>query len=194
MRRALELLGLLADGAEHPGTELAAQLGVTRAAVWNQVRRLRDEGIAIEATPAQGYRLGGGFEALDAALMHSLLGARGCHAWRTIDVAGVTDSTNERLLRAHDAGDQHGHVLFAEYQTAGRGRRGDRWISPPGSGLCFSLAWRFDTPPPTFSALSLAVGLAVVTCLEGEGVRGARLKWPNDVVRDDAKLAGILIE
>ncbi|MEQ8661018.1 MAG: biotin--[acetyl-CoA-carboxylase] ligase [Gammaproteobacteria bacterium] len=198
MRRALALLGLLADGAEHPGSELATTLGVTRAAVWNQVRRLRAEGIAIDATPAHGYRLGGGFEALDGALVGSLLAQDGCHAWNAIEVAGVTDSTNERLLRAHDeqggTHDQHGRVLFAEYQTAGRGRRGDRWISPPGSGLCFSLAWRFDTPPPTFSALSLAVGLAVVTCLEGEGVRDARLKWPNDVVRGNAKIAGILIE
>lgn len=194
MRRALELLGLLADGAEHPGAELAARLGVTRAAVWNQVRRLRDEGIAIDATPTQGYRLGGGFEALDGALIHALLARAGCSAWREIAVAGITDSTNERLLKAHDEAEQHGRVLFAEYQTAGRGRRGDRWISPPGTGLCFSLGWRFDTPPPTFSALSLAVGLAVVSCLEAHGVRDARLKWPNDVVRNDAKLAGILIE
>jgi len=85
-------------------------------------------------------------------------------------------------------------VLFAEHQTAGRGRRGDRWMSPPGSGLCFSLAWRFDTPPPSFSALSLVIGVAIVTALQSLGIDDARLKWPNDIVRGQKKLAGILIE
>ncbi len=194
MRRAFDLLELLADGAEHSGADLATRLGVTRAAVWNQVKRLRDEGVTIDSTPGHGYALPGGFEALDGARISAELSASGCQAYRNIASLGVTDSTNERLLQAHAGADVHGHVLFAEYQSAGRGRRGDRWMSPPGSGLCFSLAWRFDTPPPSFSALSLVVGVAMVTALHDHGIADARLKWPNDIVRDAGKLAGILIE
>ncbi|MGE0483080.1 MAG: biotin--[acetyl-CoA-carboxylase] ligase [Gammaproteobacteria bacterium] len=194
MRRAFELLALLGDGAEHSGAELSQALGVTRAAVWNQVQRLRDAGIQIRGVAGQGYALAHGFEALDGKVIEDDLARVGCTAWPSVEVARVTDSTNERLLRVLDDGDIHGHVLFAEFQTAGRGRRGDRWISPPGSGLCFSCGWRFDSPPSTFSALSLVIGLAVVRCLRDSGVDDARLKWPNDIVRDGRKLAGILIE
>ena len=69
--------------------------------------------------------------------------------------------------------------MFAEYQSAGRGRRGDKWMSPPGSGLTFSLGWRFDTPPATFSALSLVIGVALARALGDHGIDGARLKWPS---------------
>ena len=194
MRRAFDLLKLLGDGAEHSGADLAHELGVTRAAIWNQVRRLRDEGIQIDGERGHGYVLAGGYDALKASAIVAELRALGCTAFHHVDAVDVTDSTNERLLQAQASTDVHGHVLFAEYQNAGRGRRGDRWMSPPGSGLCFSLAWRFDTPPATFSALSLVVGVVMVTTLRDFGIQDARLKWPNDIVRGPAKLAGILIE
>lgn len=194
MRRAFDLLNLLSDRAEHSGAELAASMGVTRAAVWNQVKRLRDEGVDIQATPGQGYVLPGGFEALNAEGIGQGLRRNQCHAYNAIEAHTVTDSTNQRLLEAHADEDVHGRVVMAEYQSAGRGRRGDRWMSPPGSGLCFSLAWRFDMPPNSFSALSLVVGVALVTTLHELGIPDARLKWPNDIVRGPRKMAGILIE
>lgn len=193
MRRAFALLNLLSDGAEHAGTELARALGVTRAAVWHQVAQLREQGLTIDAVRGHGYRLCGGFEALSADDIRSQLTGT-ARDTITVDTVTITDSTNERLLAALSAGDIHGRALLAEYQTAGRGRRGDRWISPPGSGLCLSLAWRFDQPPATFSALSLVVGMAIVASLRELGVRGAMLKWPNDILCDNGKLAGILIE
>ena len=193
MRRAFALLDLLSDGAEHTGAELAIGLGVTRAAVWHQVAQLREQGLSIDASRGQGYRLHGGFEALNADTIRSQLTAT-ARTTLTVETLTVTDSTNERLLAALSEGDIHGRVLLAEYQTAGRGRRGDQWISPPGSGLCLSLAWRFDQPPATFSALSLVVGMAVVESLRELGVSTAMLKWPNDILSDNGKLAGILIE
>ncbi len=193
MRRAFALLDLLSDGAEHTGAELAISLGVTRAAVWHQVSQLREQGLSIDATRGQGYRLHGGFEALNADDIRSQL-SDPARTTLTVETVTVTDSTNERLLAALNEGDIHGRVLLAEYQTAGRGRRGDRWISPPGSGLCLSLAWRFDQPPATFSALSLVVGMAIVESLRELGVSAAMLKWPNDILSDNGKLAGILIE
>ncbi len=193
MRRAFELLALLADGEEHAGADLAAHMGVTRAAVWHQVAQLREQGLEIDAARGHGYRLAGGFEALDATRIREGLSPTAREAL-ALDVLTVTDSTNERLLVALNTGDIHGHALLAEHQTAGRGRRGDRWISPPGSGLCLSLGWRFDQPPATFSALSLVVGLAIAASLRELGVRAAMLKWPNDILCDAGKLAGILIE
>ena len=193
MRRAFALLELLSDGAEHAGAELAQALGVTRAAVWHQVAQLRAQGLAIAAVRGHGYHLPGGFEALSTDAIQAQL----CDAARAvlvIETVTITDSTNERLLAALNAGDIHGQVLLAEHQTAGRGRRGDRWISPPGSGLCLSLGWRFEQPPATFSALSLVVGIAITESLRELGVRSAMLKWPNDILCAGGKLAGILIE
>jgi BirA family biotin operon repressor/biotin-[acetyl-CoA-carboxylase] ligase len=193
MRRAFALLELLRDGGEHAGADLAAALGVTRAAVWHQVAQLREQGMSIIASRGHGYQLPGGFEALCVDAIRAQLSAQAAELL-SIDTVTVTDSTNERLLAALNTGDIHGLVLLAEHQTAGRGRRGDRWISPPGSGLCLSLGWRFDQPPATFSALSLVVGMAITESLHALGVSSALLKWPNDILCAGGKLAGILIE
>ena len=194
MRKPLELLSLLHDGAEHSGAELAERLGVTRSAIWNQVNRLRREGIDVRATRGRGYALAHGYEALNAPEIRDCLKQLHCRAITALNTVTVTDSTNKRLLAVLPHEDIHGRALLAEYQTAGRGRRGDRWVAPPGSGLCMSLGWRFDSPPPTFSALSLVVGLSIATSLAARGISHAKLKWPNDVVCDERKLAGILIE
>lgn len=193
MRRAFALLELLSDGAEHAGAELALALGVTRAAVWHQVAQLREQGMAISAARGHGYRLVSGFEALSADVIRPQLSGAAREVLN-VDTVTITDSTNERLLAALNTGDIHGQVLLAEHQTAGRGRRGDRWISPPGSGLCLSLGWRFEQPPATFSALSLVVGMAITASLRELGVSSAMLKWPNDILSEGGKLAGILIE
>jgi len=194
MRKSLELLLLLQDGVEHSGVELAKQLGVTRAAIWNHIDRLRKEGLDVRATREQGYSLSGGFEVLDTERIRGRLRQLDCRESFSIDSAMVTDSTNTALIEALSQEDIHGRVLLAEYQTAGRGRRGDRWLSPPGCGLCLSLGWRFDSPPPTFSALSLVVGLSIAESLVAAGVTRLGLKWPNDIMCNGHKLAGILIE
>ena len=185
---------MLHDGAEHSGVDLAHRLGISRAAIWNHIDRLRKEGIEVRATRGRGYVLEGGFEVLDTAEIHRRLQQLNCKGVTALEAVVVTDSTNERLLAALPNDNIHGRVLLAEYQTAGRGRHGDQWIAPPGSGLCMSLGWCFDSPPTTFSALSLVVGLAVVSTLAEQGICRAMLKWPNDIVRDGCKLGGILIE
>ena len=194
MKRAINLLSLLADGREHSGASLANLLGVGRAAVWNQVDRLRSAGVAIEATVGHGYVLRGGFEPIDAGFIHNALNTLIGEGALHIRATDVTDSTNQQLLNRHEEKDIHSEVLFAEYQTAGRGRRGDKWVSPPGTGLCFSVGWLFDVPPATFSALSLVIGTSLVETLKKNGLKKVYLKWPNDVVTDKGKLAGILIE
>ncbi|MBL8380558.1 MAG: biotin--[acetyl-CoA-carboxylase] ligase [Burkholderiales bacterium] len=114
-----------------------------------------------------------------------------------VEVVATTGSTNSDLLaRAADL--RNGHVLAAEAQTAGRGRRGRQWVAPPGASLAFSLLWRFRRPAAQLMGLSLAVGVAAARALEDAGATGIVLKWPNDLlaVREAgwAKLGGILVE
>ena len=114
--------------------------------------------------------------------------------WREIEVVPSTGSTNADLLARALAGEPEGVVLAAEEQTAGRGRMGRTWVSPPYAALTFSLLIRPDVPPARRGWLPLLTGVAVAGAVtEVTGVETS-LKWPNDVLAGDAKLAGILAE
>jgi BirA family transcriptional regulator, biotin operon repressor / biotin---[acetyl-CoA-carboxylase] ligase len=123
-------------------------------------------------------------EKLDAAAI-ALPGAE-------VRVVERCTSTNDLLLKERIG--ERAVLLVAEEQTAGRGRRGRRWHSAPGAGITFSLARRVRRPARELPALSLVAGVAVARALHGLGVGAARLKWPNDLVVDGAKLGGILVE
>ena len=115
-------------------------------------------------------------------------------AWRVI-LHEVVDSTNERALASLAAGEaRDGDVHVAAAQTAGRGRRGARWESAAGEGLYASAVLLPSPPAPPAPAVTMMAGLAVLDALRALGLEGARLKWPNDVLVQDAKLAGILVE
>lgn len=111
-----------------------------------------------------------------------------------LELIARCDSTNTLLLDAVQQGAPSGSVVVCEEQTAGRGRRGRNWLSAPGDSLTFSLLWRFPAGLSAPAGLSLATGVAVARALEGAGASGVRLKWPNDILADGAKLGGILIE
>lgn len=111
-----------------------------------------------------------------------------------IDVLDRCDSTNAVLLARAEAGAPSGTVVIAKEQTAGRGRRGRSWFASPSDSLTFSLLWRFERGAGHLAGLSLAAGVAVARALSACGVAGVRVKWPNDVVVDFRKLAGILVE
>ncbi len=110
-----------------------------------------------------------------------------------VDVLDECASTNAELMRRAEAGAPSGSVVAARRQTAGRGRMGRVWFSEPGASLTFSLLWRF-APRTLPHGLSLAVGVALVEALEALGTGGLALKWPNDILRDGRKLAGVLVE
>jgi BirA family biotin operon repressor/biotin-[acetyl-CoA-carboxylase] ligase len=110
------------------------------------------------------------------------------------DAVAECDSTNSRLLERAESAAPSGTVLVAERQSAGRGRRGRTWISAPGASLTFSLLWRFPEESEAPAALSLVVGLALARALDACGAAGTQLKWPNDLLFQGRKLAGILIE
>ena len=190
-----ELLQLLADGRLHSGQELASALGVSRTAVWKQLRRLEAFGLTVEAVRSRGYRLPGGLDLLHRQRILDALQAPAGALLQRLLLCEVVDSTNAELFRQmRDGAPARGLVCAAEHQSAGRGRRGRAWISPYGGNLYLSLAWQFAGGAAALEGLSLAVGVAASSALAGLGVEGIALKWPNDLLHSEAKLGGILIE
>jgi BirA family transcriptional regulator, biotin operon repressor / biotin---[acetyl-CoA-carboxylase] ligase len=188
-----QLLAALATGEPVSGAQLADRAGVTRAAIWKQVEALRARGVPIEARGPAGYRLPWPVQLLDPARIRNAL-PRGC-ATRlgALEVHWELDSTSSELQRRlAQAADLS--VVLAETQSAGRGRRGRSWLSPPGLNLYLSCLKRFDGGFAALSGLSLAVGTMVLRAVEALGIGGAGLKWPNDVLAPAGKLAGVLVE
>ena len=111
-----------------------------------------------------------------------------------LELLDQVDSTNERLLKAARDGASSGTVCVAERQSAGRGRSGREWVSPPGGNLYLSLLWRFPDCLGPSRGFSLALGVTVARVLRGFGVAEVGLKWPNDLQWNDRKLGGLLVE
>jgi BirA family biotin operon repressor/biotin-[acetyl-CoA-carboxylase] ligase len=131
---------------------------------------------------------------LDEAVVRAAVVRPGA-LWRTVEVTAVTGSTNADLLARADAGEPEGAVLAAEQQTAGRGRLGRTWVSPPRAALTFSVLLRPDTVPRArLGWLPLLAGVAVADAVRAVAAVDAQLKWPNDVLAGHAKLGGILAE
>lgn len=189
-----ELLGLLADGQIHSGQSLAQALGVSRTAVWKQVRRAAEKGYSIDTVRGKGYRLVKPVDLLDAGSILRQL-PPGLTSSMSLQVHDETDSTNAEVIRQRaNRKDGRALVCLADHQTAGRGRRGRPWQSPPGENLYISFGLTFRGGFAMLDGLSLALGLAVATALEEQGVPGVGLKWPNDVYVNGSKLSGILVE
>ena len=182
----LPLVDALAAGDWLSGEALATAAGVTRAALAKRISQIEAWGLDIEARPGLGYRLSAPLERLDPARIGMP------PPLRRVDVALRVDSTNQRLIEGASTDDPQ--ALFAEAQTAGRGRRGRDWRSPFGANLYLSLAWSFAGWPPKLGCLPLAVGVAATRALSAAGLDGVQLKWPNDLRIGEAKLGGILIE
>lgn len=188
------VLNILADGEVHSGEALGQVLGVSRTAVWKQLKKLEDLGIAVASVKGQGYQLKGGMELLDKSAILSCLCERSQSLLADVEVWGSIDSTNARALEAVREGQGKGFVCLAEHQTAGRGRHGRRWVSPFGRNVYLSLVWEFNSGAAALGGLSLAVGVAIARALKRNQIPDVELKWPNDVLWRQQKLAGILIE
>lgn len=191
---AARVFACLADGQFHSGEELARTLGVSRSAVWKAAHTLRELGATLHAVPNRGYRLCPGSEALDARRIREQLPSPMRDRVRSVETVWTVDSTNSVLLARPNPPFGTCDVLLAEYQSAGRGRRGRAWLAPPGGAICLSLSWSFREVPQDLGALGLAVGVCVLRALRGAGLEAGRLKWPNDILVGGRKLGGILIE
>jgi BirA family biotin operon repressor/biotin-[acetyl-CoA-carboxylase] ligase len=187
-----ELLRKLADGDFHSGEVLARHFGVTRATVNNALRDVASYGLTLYSVRGRGYKLARPVQWLDAGLINAGLGTA-CGELH-IEIQDHAASSNALLLKRAAQGAASGSVLAVEWQTAGRGRLGRTWHSGLGDALTFSVLWRFESGLAALSGLSLAVGIAMMRALNELGVPDAGLKWPNDVLLNHGKLAGILIE
>lgn len=189
------LLEVLADGRFHSGQDLASALGLSRGAVWKQLRRLAsDLDLSVDAVRGKGYRLRQPLELLETARVDAGIDPGVRASIESVHVLKTVDSTNRCALEDPPSSPGRGRVWLAEHQTAGRGRRGRRWVSGYGGNLYVSLGWSFDLPMARLGGLSLVAGAVVAEVLEESGSSGHGLKWPNDVLVGDSKMAGILLE
>ena len=181
-----------ARGRYISGQELAAQLGVSRTAVWKAVAALRSDGIPIEAVTNRGYALAADADVLNAAAVAALLAPEPLHALQ-IEVVDRLPGTNAALRARADAGAPEGLVLIAQAQSAGRGRGGHSFYSPPG-GLYMSILLRPEIGAR--QAVGLTAMAAVAAARAAEKLCGApiRIKWVNDLWKNGRKVCGILTE
>ena len=152
---------------------------------------LRQAVVSVEGDKAY---VEAGVEFLDTSAVREALKPATKDWLATLELVTTIPSTNVELARRAETQRVNGVVLAAEVQTAGRGRRGREWLSPFGRNLAVSLGMAIDRPPAQVGALGLAVGLGVHDALADLGAPGVQLKWPNDVLLDGRKVAGILVE
>jgi BirA family biotin operon repressor/biotin-[acetyl-CoA-carboxylase] ligase len=166
---------------------------VTRAAIWKQVGKLAHWGLVVDAAAGSGYRLAQPIDLLSAEALHATLEPKVAARVERLEVFTELGSTNRHLLAAPPPVGKL-TVCVAEFQTAGRGRRGRRWSAPLGAGICLSVSWQFAETPADLAALTLAAGVVVRRALKETANLDIALKWPNDLVWDERKLGGILLE
>lgn len=184
----MDLVAILADAHFHAGTDLGQRLGISRAAVSKAVQVLRAQGLPIERQVGRGYRLAEPMIPLYSdAIARAVAHADGA----PIAVFPELASTSVHLLARTTV---CGEACLAEVQTAGRGRRGRAWRMPAYRNIALSIVWHFERGAGALAGLSLALGVAVRDALHAFGVPALALKWPNDILGDGRKLAGLLLD
>jgi BirA family biotin operon repressor/biotin-[acetyl-CoA-carboxylase] ligase len=187
------VLSFLAESGDDfvSGEAISDKLGLTRAAVWKHVEALRGHGYRIDAVPARGYRLAAVPDRLTPLELRPLLNTH--DLGRELHWFEELPSTSDRAKELADDGAAPGEVVIAAAPTAGRGRRGRSWVSPPRKNLYFSVILRPELPPLRAPELTLVASVAICEALRHAGV-DAGIKWPNDLLASGKKIAGILTE
>ncbi|KTS71044.1 bifunctional biotin--[acetyl-CoA-carboxylase] ligase/biotin operon repressor BirA [Pantoea stewartii] len=183
----LKLIDILSDGEFHSGEQLGETLGMSRAAINKHMQTLKSWGLEVYTVTGKGYSFPAPLQLLNE---EAILGQL---SQPDVAVIPVIDSTNQYLLERMDSLPS-GAVCVAEYQQAGRGRRGRHWFSPFGANLYMSMYWRLEQGPAAAMGLSLVIGIVMAETLQSLGAEDVRVKWPNDIYLHDRKLAGILVE
>ena len=183
----LQLISILSDAEIHSGEHLGNKLGMTRAAINKHIKTIRSWGLNVQTVAGKGYRLPFRINLLDQELLRSHIPDV------NIIVEPVIDSTNQYMLE-RISNLNSGDTCLAEYQSAGRGRRGRQWLSPFGCNLYLSMYWKLEQGPAAAMGLSLVVGIIIAETLNKLSQNKIKVKWPNDLYMNDKKLAGILVE
>ena len=186
-----KVLEYLVDGAFHSGESIGQALGISRSAVSSHIKSLVLLGLDIYSVTGKGYKLTKKLDLLEADRILSVVKHK-----VPIDIVKVTSSTNTDLMEQirNDKTMPEGYTLLAEAQTAGKGRRGRQWQSPFASHIYFSQYRKLEEGLAASAGLSLAVGIAVAKTINHFISDTVSLKWPNDVLYKNQKLAGILVE
>ncbi|GGJ05986.1 bifunctional ligase/repressor BirA [Shewanella hanedai] len=185
-QRKREILLALDSEQFVSGESLASQLGVSRTAISNHISTLEEYGVDIFSVKGKGYKLANSLSLIDEAQLKSAITQR-CFYYNEIP------STNAFLLK-HSEELSSGDICIAEYQSAGRGRRGRTWVSPYGCHLYCSMYWNLPQGMAQATGLSLVVACSLVKVLNSFNIEGLGVKWPNDIYLDNKKLAGVLVE
>lgn len=186
------LIKALANGEFVSGQDLGDQLEISRTAISKHIKALMEMGLDIYRVTGKGYKLSQPISLLSQSKI--------TNAWPNnnstpeIEVHSLIDSTNSYLLRRLPNQLSQGQVCLAEFQSAGRGRRGRQWVSPFGSQIYLSMYWYLEQGLSASMGLSLVTALAVSDAIYAHTSIQVQLKWPNDIYLDGVKLAGILID
>jgi BirA family biotin operon repressor/biotin-[acetyl-CoA-carboxylase] ligase len=193
-RKIDKLIDLLVKNATVvvPGPKIAEEIGVTRQQVWAWIERLRLLGVEIRGVPAEGYQLVTIPDILVPSLLRGELGDN--PIGRHIIHYFRTDSTNGVALKLAAEGAEHGTVVVAEEQTAGRGRLGRVWFSEKSSGIYTSIILRPPLAPSAAPVLTLMAGLAAQKAVSAITGLAVDIRWPNDLLMNGKKVCGILTE
>lgn len=187
-----EILKLLREAEGYlSGQELCERFGVTRTAVWKAIKQLQNEGYEVEAVPNKGYSLKGQTDIFSKNELESRIQTK--WAGRNLYFYDCIDSTNHQAKLLAEDGACHGSLITAVTQTAGRGRKGRSWESPPDKNIYFSLLLRPDFIPNCAPMLTLVMAHSVQKALALMEFT-TQIKWPNDIVMNGKKITGILTE
>lgn len=188
------ILNALCDGKFHSGEALGELIGISRAAVSKHIKQLGELGVEIFRVSGKGYSLLNNLTLLSEQQIKAFALRLGDEL-PNITVKHVIPSTNDYLLEQVRAGKplENGQIVVAECQSAGRGRRGRTWVSPFGSHIYFSMHWQLDGIQQAMG-LSIAVGIAVREAIQSVVTSEVKVKWPNDLLIERQKIAGILVE
>ena len=174
------------------GQELCERFGVSRTAVWKAINQLKKDGYEIEAVQNRGYRIVGTPDILSENELSSI--RKTDWIGKKIYYYDETDSTNVRASRLAEEGAEHGTLVVADQQDAGKGRRGRGWSSLPGTGIFMTLILKPELNPSNASMLTLVAAMAVAKGITRCTGMEAKIKWPNDIVINGKKVVGILTE
>ena len=193
-KTSLHVLSMLADGESLSGESLGKMLGISRMAISKAIKNLNQQGLSIASVPGKGYQLESPVQLLDKQVIYSALseaGSESCH----IEILQQVESTSDYLLEQSRLKDINRHICITETQSSGRGRRQRGWHASPYRNIALSMGWRFDDGMSSLAGLGIAAGITIARTLHEAGFdTGIGLKWPNDIVWNDSKLGGLLID
>jgi len=193
-KTSLLVLSMLANGDSLSGELIGKRLGISRMAISKAIKGLTQQGLSIRSVPGKGYQLKSPVQLLDKDEICSALhkaGSVGCD----IEVLQQLESTSDYLLEQSRIKNIHRLACLAESQSGGRGRRQREWYTTPYRNVALSMGWRFDDGMSGLSGLGIAAGITITRMLHEAGFdTDIGLKWPNDIVWNDSKLGGLLID